>query len=244
MQLPVEFVNYIAKYSYLIFIFLMLQGSLLVILFYLFIDKFTSSKKVKLQESTVKQEAYTKALSILEEAKDSSLKIVEDANKRAQVLLGDVQLVTDDVRRDLNDQLQALADKHIQALSSTNDEFIDNFKKALGNESQKTTDVLEQTTTIVRDALLSEVDQFKDILRKETFETEEQVKNKIQDEYTAVRDELIEYKKSKLAAIDTKIYEIVYEVVSNVTGKALDVDSQQEIVIQFLEQAKKEHRLP
>ncbi|NMB69640.1 hypothetical protein GYA27_00350 [candidate division WWE3 bacterium] len=244
MQLPVEFVNYIAKYSYLIFIFLMLQGSLLVILFYLFIDKFTSSKKVKLQESTVKQEAYTKALSILEEAKDSSLKIVEDANKRAQVLLGDVQLVTDDVRRDLNDQLQALADKHIQVLSSTNDEFISSFKKALGDESQKTTDVLEQTTTIVRDALLSEVDQFKDILRKETFETEEQLKNRIQDEYAAVRDELDEYKKSKLASIDAKIYEIVYEVASNVTGKSLDVDSHQAVVIQFLEQAKKEHRLP
>jgi len=222
----------------------MLQGSLLVILFYLFIDKFTSSKKVKLQEATIKQEAYAKALSILEEAKDSSLKIVEDANKRAQALLGDVQLVTNDVRRDLNEQLQALSDKHIQALSSTNDEFIGSFKKALGDESQKTTDVLEQTTTIVRDALLSEVDQFKDILRKETFETEEQVKNKIQDEYTAVRDELAEYKKTKLAAVDAKIYEIVYEVVSNVTGKTLDVDSHQEIVIQFLEQAKKEHRLP
>jgi hypothetical protein len=243
MQLPVEFVNYIAKYSYLIFIFLMLQGSLLIILFYLFLDKFSSTKKVKLQESIVKQEAYAKAVTILEEAKDSSIKIIEEANKKAQMLLGDVQLLTNDVQHDLNNQLQELSQKHVQTLSTTTKDFIDSYKVVLEQEGKKTTDVLEQTTTIVKEALLSEVEQFKDILRKETIDTEEQVKLKIQDEYDQVREELVEYKKSKMAAIDAKIYEIVYDVVTNVTSKALDIDSHQELVIHLLEEAKKEHRL-
>jgi len=243
MQLPVEFVNYIAKYSYLIFIFIMLQGSLLVILFYLFLDKFSSSKKIKLQESVVKQEAYNKALAILEEAKDSSIRIVEEANKKAQLLLGDVQLLTNDVKHDLNTQLQSLSEKHIQTLTATTAEFIDNYKNTLGAEGKKTTEALEQTTTIVKEALLSEVEQFKDILRKETLDTEEQVKLKIQDEYSQVRAELEEYKKTKTAAIDAKIYEIVYDVVSNVTAKSLDVDAHQDLVMHFLEEAKKEHRL-
>lgn len=244
MQLPVEFVNYIAKYSYLIFIFLMLQGSLLVILFYLFLDKFASSKKVKLQESIVKQEAYSKAVALLEEARDTSMKIIEDANKKAQMLLGDVQLLTNDVKHDLNDQLKNLSQKHIETLEATSLEFINSYKSTLSDEGKKTSETLEQTTTIVKEALLTEVEQFKDILRKETMDAEEKVQTKIQDEYAQVRSELMEYKREKLSAIDEKIYEIVYDVVSNVATKSFDVDSHQDLVIQFLEEAKKEHRLP
>ncbi len=241
--LPLELINYINKYSYLIFIFVLLQGSLLVILFYIFADKITNARKVKLEKEVIKQEAYTKALKILEDAKDTSLKVIEEANKKAQALLSDTQLLNNEVKHDLNTQLENLTDKHVQLLSQTSQEFITSYKSTLTQEVSATKDSLHETSDSVKNALLQEVDQFKETLRKDTYEAEEAVQKKITDEYAAVRGELDAYKKKKIESLDSKIYEILFQVVKESAGVVIDVDTHKQVILNFLNEAKKEHRL-
>lgn len=241
--LPTELINYISNYSYLILIFVLLQGSLVVILIYLFAEQFSNTKKRKLEDEVVHNEAHKAAVRSLEEAKDTSIKIIGDAHIQAQELLKSSATVSEQMSKDLHDKLSQISDSHIQSLEQTSSKISEDLHNVLKQEGAKGATEIEKISTIVTQGIVTEVENFKEILRKDTYEAEQQVERKIQDEYSAVREEIDTYKKDKLSKIDASIFKIISEVTTNTIGVSLDLDMHQNIIRKILQEAKSNNKL-
>lgn len=66
------------------------------------------------------------------------------------------------------------------------------------------------------------------------------LKQRADEDYSKVKQELEEYKKERLKEIDENIYELLLSVSKETIGKTLSLEDHQELIIKALEDAKKE----
>ncbi len=72
---------------------------------------------------------------------------------------------------------------------------------------------------------------------------EEGARKVVEEEYGQVKNELATYKKQKMAEIDAKVKEILPQVLKEVVTKSLSPSQQEELVLNALENAKRQNLL-
>ena len=99
--------------------------------------------------------------------------------------------------------------------------------------------------TIARldEEMIEEVEEFKDVLEKETLGSEELVRQKVNEKYQKIEQELEEYKRIQFEKLDESIYRVLAKITKEIVGEAVSLEGQQELVMRVLEEAKKEGSL-
>lgn len=95
----------------------------------------------------------------------------------------------------------------------------------------------------VRVEVEGEVEDFKATLDREAAVSKESLKSAAAASYDQVRGELEEYKKAKMAEIDTRAQKAVEDFAKSVIGEAIDLKSHQKLVVKALEDAKRQNLL-
>jgi hypothetical protein len=155
--------------------------------------------------------------------------IIRKANYRALQILENSNIFSKGLRKEMKES--------VDKLSST---LLDTYKQTIEEEKNRNIKTIEDVSYQVRQELVKEINDFKEILHKETVDSQEMVEGELKTEYDKVKQELDLYKKAELKKIDAKIYEIVVKTTKECVGKTLDVQSHQEIILQCLEDCKKE----
>lgn len=151
------------------------------------------------------------------EARQKAMRIVQEANDRALLILNQAKLETGKNQQELE-----------QKLATVSETQAENYKEMLQSVSKK-----------IEDEALGEITDFKQVMEKETVGGEQSMATKIEQEYAVAMQELAEYKNQKIKALELKSQEMLKEYAKDVLGKSLSFDDKQELMMQAIEEAKK-----
>lgn len=158
--------------------------------------------KKKKDEENSRDQAYKKAIVILEEAKNKSLNIIKESNERAKRMIKETDLEIDESKDFVQGQLKAAA--------------------------------LE-----FKGDVLKEAEEFKVELHKDALQTEQELRDKIANEYLSVEADLKSYKEKRIKEMDQKSLAVIEDVVKEFFAKTMKAEDHLDFIRQMLEQHKK-----
>lgn len=201
--------------SVIFFIAILLIGVNFGVLFYL-IKKTLSLAK---QEEKITQHA----IKTLNKARHIAQEVIQNSLKKADQTLSDTETIHSDMVTKINNQLDALSDELMYGLKSQTKKEAVHLVKELEDETKK------------------DLADFEKELVKSELKTQQRLEKEFGEEFSKAKSEIEGYKAQKLAKLDADISQIVAEVLENVSAKIIPVSTHEEIVLEELEKAKKEH---
>lgn len=201
LNLPIE--SIIAFFFSAVFIF-----TAVFLLSYLIIDKFLLSKRKKIEKELIKQEAYKKAVGALEDARVKSINIVGLANVKAKRILSESEVLSDQTKRVLEEELRKILQKQQASLESVSSGFVKAFEQALEDEKNKslesisqTKDTSIQTISQAKESSIETISQTKDSSVAAIDEAKAKSASVIAEVSATMKDQLL----SSVAAIKTRL---------------------------------------
>jgi len=148
-------------------------------------------------------------------------------------------------------QIEALQNKFKESLEQiiSNDKLvIENSTQALAKYYQDTITTLtlnynqnsEKLMQLLNEELRKKVSELAEIQHRKLQESKEVVEVELKKEIALMQAQVEKYTKEKLAKVDEKIYEIVTETAKNTVGKVINIVDHQQLVMNALEQAKRD----
>ncbi|OGV92497.1 hypothetical protein A3B57_01685 [Microgenomates group bacterium RIFCSPLOWO2_01_FULL_47_10] len=168
------------------------------------------------------------ATELVDSARRKSLKLVQEANSKAQVILAQAGDISEESKTNIDRALQELATKQEDILNQTSIELKDIGLHTIENAAKE-----------IEKGVLAEVSQFEDIVHKETVESEKLVEEKVNKDYQKVKEEIQKYRDEEMAKIDQSVFNILKDVSTQVLGHALSMEGHRDLVLEALEEAKK-----
>ncbi len=219
-------------------------------------------KKNELHDGAVK-DAQTKSAAIILSAVDKANDVVAQAEKQELQKISDGAKSLETLTQNVQESLQSMGQKTQSDLSHTADQAEQVLKqtaqaaeqainKSSAEAQSSYTQFAQQTETTLQSLLTQDrtlleqktnqaIEQSSTMFQKFMGDVASQVRTEIDQEIKKANDAVDTYKAERLAAINTKVIDILEEVLLETLGKKLSLNDEGEFVYQALEQAKKEH---
>ena len=168
------------------------------------------------------------------------MKILEDSLSKAQEIINETKALSDETKRSINTHFDDITQGQQVELSDLSATLLNEYKDEIRDQKKKNIETLQTISHEVETEVKNEISEFKDVLHKETINAESQIQNKIKQDYSAIENELKQYKHDKLSSLDEKIYEIITLVSKRIIGKALSLEEHEDFIMKVLEDIKKE----
>lgn len=144
----------------------------------------------------------------------------------------------------INEYVEKKAQNVIDALSEDvkkkmQSELLEVVKNTKTNLDEKT----EELVTELKNQFSSQAFGSDKSIKEGLMGIEEAARKVVEEEYGQVKNELATYKKQKMAEIDAKVKEILPQVLKEVVTKSLSPSQQEELVLNALENAKRQNLL-
>jgi len=221
----------------LIAIMLGLLGVVLMFV-YAYVKLHTQLMTLTKQNMYLKNDESGRAEEILHDAHKRALIIIDGANQKATSVLTEAHQIDDTTSRTMQTQLANAAHLHSEELKKASADLLTVYKKALdeirSEDIQNATNITKNVNKIAEE----QIGQFKDILAKETINSEKLVEGKVTKEYEAMEGELQAYKDTRLKEIDNEILQIIQSVTEAVLKKQLTGSDQEQLVYDALTKMK------
>ena len=202
-----------------LYIFIICSASLVVLVVFTFILKRINSKRQQRIENT-EQEAYSKALSIIETAQKKALGVLNEAEEEAAEIISSTSKLTDESKVELRQKTSELIRHSMKSLDESLDDIASAYKQTVTTELKK--DLQELKTT----------------LEAQTMGVQTELKQEASVTYEQIKDDLEAYKKKQIENIDAKVLSTVSKVSSEIMGKVLPLNDHEALVSKMLEDAK------
>lgn len=176
---------------------------------------------------------YAHLQNLLESANDQAEEIVSQAVKKAGKTLSDSVFLRQDLSSQLHHSFRQALQQRLDQLKSESAEFETEYTQAL---EHVTKDSLQSIASTTKDELA----QFRQTLTKEIIDTHNELRQKVDTEYAAAKQEIEEYKKTELQNAHQQINQIIAKASKEVLGKSLTLEDQEQLIFDALERAKKD----
>lgn len=191
----------------------LLSGSLIILIQYLF----NQLNKIKMYQKDI------------EDIKNSEPKFTQEK-------------INESIEKQSGEIHEEVLKKEREAFRKIGEEFIEEFKKTLSTLQQDNINIFNNISKDIQSKAEEEIADFKNLLDKQTVNSEKIVGEKIETEYDQVRSEIEEYKKRELDKVRAGIDKIIEDVVTKTIGKSLDSQMHQEIIMDALREAVEENK--
>ena len=213
----------------------------LLVLFILFTWHFLKRLALSQQEGEQqKQEAYRQAKEMIDKTRREAVQMLEDAAKKSALLVGDMQMITDDTKRNMNESLTVLSNKQSEQLQRVSEEIVSSYKTLINRAEAELGNTLKQSLEASSEQASKTADQFQGTLAKELARYQQAVDTRFNEWHAAAQKQIDEYKQESMKKIESSIYQIIVQVSQQVIGKSLDLQQHQDLVMHALEEAKKD----
>lgn len=181
-----------------------------------------------------------KPIKLLEKAHEQSQEIIDQANKKASEILASSKTYEDNSSQVLREKLAELEKQQASIFTKASEDMKLAYQNLITQIQEEDINTLKSMTKDIESDVLADFKEFRDVLEKETINSEKVVKEKIDEEYLVMEKDLEEYRKQKYQKIDDDIYKILYRISEMVLNEGISYDKHKELVLDALETAKKE----
>jgi hypothetical protein len=181
-----------------------------------------------------------KPLKLLEKAHEQAQEIMNQANQKASDILASSKTYEDNSSQALKDKLGELEKQQAEIFTKASEDMKIAYQNMITQIQEQDINTLKTMTKDIESDVLADFKEFRDVLEKETINSEKVVKEKIDEEYLVLEKDLEDYKKQKYQKIDDDIYKILYRISEMVLNEGIQYDKHKELVLDALETAKKE----
>jgi len=202
------------------------------------IIKKINSQKEELEALT--NQIYDKESEVLKDARSKAETIVNDAIQKAQEIITSSNNLNSQSKKTLDEAFETLMKHQTGYFEKASQDFLEEYKKELESLKQKNIEILKNTSKSIEEDTLREVEDFDSIIEKETVASQKIIQEKIEKDYARVQKEVDEYKTQMVNKVDEQIYKILQEVSKLVLGKSLSLAEHEQLIIDALDQAKKD----
>ncbi len=133
---------------------------------------------------------YQDALRILDRAKADSLKILSRAQFKAQNVLKSTYSITQESRRELDENLVEIYKKQEKSLEELTNELVRSYKHAVQQGKEDNIRTLYEATEAMKKEAISGVDELKTVIKEETLGLSRFPRKEIQTENSRVESEV------------------------------------------------------
>jgi len=184
--------------------------------------------------SDIERNAYGEALKILDRARADSLKILGQAQVKAQGLLDNSYSISRENKRKLEENLHTMYEKQEKVLDNLSEELLEYYREAIEEGKRENIRTLYEVTQAMRKEALQGVDELKDVVKKETIGAQDALEEKITTEYAKIDSEIKEYKSNKVEALNKRIFELLSNIHSDVLKEDLDQIKHEKLILELL----------
>ena len=195
------------------------------------LEKTNADMKIQISEKPIK---------LLQEAHEKAQEIINLANKQATEILASSKTYEATSNQSVKDKLAQLEKQQESVFTKASEDMKVAYQNMMTQIQEQDINTLKTMTKDIESDVLADFKEFRDVLEKETINSEKVVKGKIDEEYLTMEKDLEEYKKQKYQKVDEDIYKILYRVSEMVLNQGISYDKHKELVIEALETAKKE----
>ena len=167
-----------------------------------------------------------------QEAKKMADQIVASAQAKALAIVNEVSTFSTKSKEEFNLEIKKATQAQMANFESALEEVKNEASATFGNISKE-----------VRNEVVGQIDLLKKAIHDEIESSQAKAKAAIDEGYKKVEVQILEYRDLRVKQIDERIMEMVSEIVLKATGKALNFDEHEDLVISALEEAKKENVL-
>ncbi len=174
--------------------------------------------------------SFHQAEAVLDDARQEALSTIQQANQKATHLikLGG---------KFAEEQKTELAKK----LKETSSQEFDTYKETLQKSQFQLLDVMGEVTDELQRTSETELTHFRQELVKATAETQQLFVTQLQRELAETTDDVSHYKQQLINRATAQMYDVIETIVKNVLHKTLTRTEHEALVIEALEEAKKNH---
>lgn len=198
---------------------------------------------LKHQESVLKKEEsrfYREADKILGRAQAKAEALMEETVAKSQKILAETKVFKEKIEENLSTVLEEAAQTHAQKLAEEltflNRNFQDFFEEIKTKYLNQTKTILNHLETAGEKG----VDELGEVVKEETVDFRGTLEKKMNEEMVKAEKEIEAYRTEQLKKIDNSLIKILNRVSLEVLGKAISLADHEELIIEALEQAKKE----
>lgn len=169
-----------------------------------------------------------------------SLEILEDARKKAEKIISSAHFADENLKKEFQEQLKTVSQNQIKAFEKESFDFLKAYQKELQDSKFDTIKIVNNLSKNIEKDVVSELNDFKEVLKKETYVSQKIVEGKIEEEYGQTQKEIEDYKAERIKKVEDQIYNIIQTVAILVLGKAISLSDHETLVIDSLNKAKQE----
>lgn len=228
-------------FFYILLFFIGLSTSLTVVILYRILTlKEKDKESVEAKEEEILKTAQTKANYILHQAIKGAHKIMIRSELAGIKKIADERIKVQNVEKEYREKLAELTKELGERLEKNAQKQQASYEKyvfALENSLQQTLDKSKSLFSEKTDRFFqSQAQAFTSV----SDQIKEQIRSQIEEEMIRTKAAISKYEKSRVKMIDDNIAGLVEETTLRVLGKRLSLKDHADLVLQALEQAKKE----
>lgn len=167
---------------------------------------------------------------LLLRAHAKSQKIIEDATDKANQIISSSGTLKTKSLDDIQKQIEKIQNNNLKIYQDSVNKIQDESIRVLQNVPEYIKALLSKEILIVKDDLLSEIKT-----------AHENAKAIITQAYQKADDEIAEYKKVRMDALDKTIISIVQQISRKVLNKEIEANEHEKLVMKALEEAKRQN---
>lgn len=187
-----------------------------------------------------RRDAHEKSEFLLERARHESLRIVEEANKKAGELIQQTQAVKNTFESEIDSHLKDFSKQETERVAAASRQMIDMYRQMLESSKQQYGSAMASTAKEMAGDAQKSIQIFGEFLKEQTVRYEGALHEQIQAGFMSTQKEISDYKRESLRKVEDAIYRILSLVSKSVLGHALSLEDQQDLVVRALDEAKKQ----
>lgn len=157
-------------------------------------------------------------------------KIVDEAKLRAQQIIKDAVLVTDEVKNVISTDLKATSNAQAKQ-----------YQQALIESKNQMIKLMEGISKNIQGEALKEIEEFTNKLEEQTIQSEKGVQAIMAEANKKLEAQLETYKNARMKQIDEVSINVIKQVTKDILGKSLSTKDNEEFILKSLEEAKKQN---
>jgi F0F1-type ATP synthase membrane subunit b/b' len=177
---------------------------------------------------------------ILQQSHEKGLRIIQEATKKAQLILGEAQVFSNEAKAQFASDFKAASKKNEEFLESRTVEVSKMYEKFI---TDLRTDADEQFKMITKDMenhSLAIIGEFREALESERIFMHKELEGKIAEEYKKTQKHIEDYKVDQIKKVDKQVFDILHALTSNVLGRSLSLKDHEDLVQRALAKMKVE----
>src|SRR3989344_7799992 len=201
----------------------------------------SSRRSSKNKGATPMSKAEETAYEIIHEASQNAEDLVTDAELESIRMTARERLQSKELLTSYEHKLNLLLNELTNHLSHRGQEAQEEMEKFSQHLEDLAEEKVEATGSHVETQLENYFEDARGLMKNFTTDLREQTSTTLETELAQVRTEIADYKAHQLEALDTRIVDVVRQVLEGVTAQSLSLEEHANLIRTALQKAKSEH---